>query len=297
MKKLLLSIGVIASAFAATSQADTLTAHFMGNPALYYADAAPFDSGYVSGNNAFGDLAKMQLFDNTNGVTGAGTINKMALAIPVKMGTGSVLVAIWGDNAGAPANLASPLGSVVVPLTSIDTSFAAFNIVDGSRFYNHIVTFTSPVTIPASGKFWAGVVLPTGPGNGIALYTNNNTSNPLPAGAAGKSGEIWDDATFHTIASAWGVPLSFSVYPIVNFTSGINENVASTSVYPNPANTELNIKTTEEITSVVVTTTDGKTVVTGTSSNINVSELNAGMYIYQVTTVSGKIGTGNFVKN
>ena len=297
MKKLLLSIGVVASSFAAMSQVDTLTAHFMGNPALYYADAAPFDSGYVSGNNAFGDVAKMQLFDNTNGVIGAGTINKVAMAIPVKMGTGSVLVAIWADNAGAPANLASPLGSVIVPLSSIDTAAAAFDICDGTRFYNHVAAFSSSVAIPANGKFWAGVVLPTGAGNGIALFTNNNTTNPLPAGAAGKSGEIWNDATFHTMAAAWGVPLSFSIYPIVNFTAGVNENVASTSVYPNPANTELNIKTTEEISSVVITTTDGKTVATGNTSNINVSELNAGMYIYQVTTVSGKIGTGNFVKN
>lgn len=297
MKKLLLSIGVVASSFAAMSQVDTLTSHFMGNPALYYADAAPFDSGYVSGNNAFGDVAKLQLFDNTYGVIGAGTINKVALAIPVKMGTGSFMVGIWGDNAGQPANMMTPLGFVTVNLTAVDTSVSAFNIVDGSRFYNVIATLPTPVAIPAGNKFWAGVVLPTGAGNGIALFTNNNTSNPLPAGAAGKSGEVWNDATFHTMAAAWGIPLSFSIYPIVNFTAGVNENVISTSVYPNPANTELNIKTTEEITSVVITTTDGKTVATGNTSNINVSALNAGMYIYQVTTVSGKIGTGNFVKN
>ena len=295
MKKLLLSIGVVASSFAAMAQADTLTAHFVGNPALYYADAAPNDSGYISGNNAYGDLAKMQLFDNTYGVTGPGTINKVALAIPVKMGTGNIVVAIWADNAGAPGGVATPLGSVIVPLSSIDTSAAAYSLTDGTRFYNHVAAFSSPVTIPANGKFWAGVVLPTGAGNGVALFTNNANSNPF-AGAA-YSGEIWSDATFHTMASAWGVPLAFSIYPIVNFTNSVDENVVSTSVYPNPANTELNIKTTEEIASVVITTTDGKTVAKGNTSNINVSELNAGMYIYQVTTVSGKIGTGNFVKN
>ncbi|MNR32334.1 hypothetical protein D3C85_1499100 [compost metagenome] len=93
--------------------------------------------------------------------------------------------------------------------------------------------------------------------------------------------------------------MSLAIYPIINITSaaGLNENAISASVYPNPATDVLNIKTTEEIASVVITTTDGKTVATGNTSSINVASLNAGMYIYQLTTVSGKIGTGNFVKN
>lgn len=296
MKKLLLSLTVFAASFAANAQMDTLTAHFVGNPALYYVDNAPYDSGYVSGNNAFGDIAKMQLFDATYGVTGDGTINKVALAIPVKMGTGSFQVAIWSDNSGQPGNLAAPLGVVNVTLASVDTAIAAFNIVDGSRFYNHIATFASPVTIPANHKFWAGVVLPTGMGNGIALFQNNLQTNPFADGDS-HSGEIWSDASFNYTTDAWGVGVSFGLYPIVNFTAGLDENVVSTSVYPNPANSELNIKTTEEIATVVITTTDGKTVATGNSSNINVAALNAGMYIYKVTTVTGKIGTGNFVKN
>jgi hypothetical protein len=295
MKKLLLSIGIVASSFAAMSQVDTLTSHFVGNPALYYAASTP-DSGYVSGTNKFGDVAKMQLFDNTYGVTADGTISKVLLGIPVKMGTGTITVAIWGDNAGQPANPTSPLGFVTINLTAIDTAVAAFDVTDGSRFYNVIATFPTAVTIPANHKFWAGVVLPTGTGNGVALFSNNIQTNPFADGDS-HSGEIWNDGTFHFMTPAWGVGVSFAIYPIVNLVLGVNENVISTSVYPNPANSELNIKTTEEIASVVITTTDGKTVATGNSSNINVASLNAGMYIYQVTTVSGKIGTGNFVKN
>ncbi len=297
MKKLLLSIGVVASSFAAMSQVDTLTSHFNGNPALYYAASTP-DSGFVSGTNKFGDLAKMQLFDNAYGVTADGTINKVALAIRVKMGTGTFQVGIWGDNAGQPANLASPLGIVTINLTAVDTAAAAFNLVDGTRIYNHIATFASPVAIPANHKFWAGVILPMGAGNGIALFSNNIQTNPFAA-ATTHSGEIWGDGTFHFMNPAWGTSgnFSFAIYPIVNLTLGLNENAISASVYPNPANDQLNIQTTEEIASVVITTTDGKTVATGNTSIINVAELNAGMYIYQVTTVTGKIGTGNFVKN
>jgi len=297
MKKLLLSLTVLA-AFGANAQMDTLSAHCL--PGTTYSglidDVAPIDSGFIAGNNMYGDLAKMRLFDAANGVTGAGTINGVAFLTIARVGTGSINVAVWPDNAGAP-NYASPLATTTVMLSAIDTSLANTDYLADGNFYNHVAMFTAPVAIPANGKFWAGVVLPTG---GTSLWA---TGISTPAGGTGDThtGEIQSGGTFFTFDNGtnatWQLDASITVYPIVNFTAGINENVISTSVYPNPANTELNIKTTEDITSVVVTTTDGKTVVTGTSSNINVSELNAGMYIYQVTTVSGKIGTGNFVKN
>lgn len=298
MKKLLLSLSVAATSFAAMSQVDTLTSHFNGNPTLYIPDAVmPADSGYVSGNNAYGDIAKMQLFDNTYGVTGAGTITNVCLAIPVKSGTGNIVVAIWGDNAGQPANPMTPLGTVTVNLTAIDTAIAAFSVVDGTRFYNHVATFASPIAIPANQKFWAGVVLPTGAGNTVALFSSNMQTNAF-ADAVTHTGEFWGDGTFHTFGDAqnWNADIALGIYPVVNLTLGLNENSVESTVYPNPATSELTIKTSEEIASVVITTTDGKVVATAESGNVNLAELNAGMYIYQVTTVSGKIGTGNFVK-
>lgn len=84
----------------------------------------------------------------------------------------------------------------------------------------------------------------------------------------------------------------------VGFAS-ISENAASegVSVYPNPANNVLNIKSSEEVASVVVTTTDGKVVANSDSKVVSLDNLNAGMYIYQVTSVSGKVSTGKFMKN
>jgi len=67
-------------------------------------------------------------------------------------------------------------------------------------------------------------------------------------------------------------------------------------VYPNPANDVLNISTNGEISNVVISTLDGKVMKTSTESSVDVSNLTAGMYIYQVT-VNGKVSTGNFVKN
>jgi hypothetical protein len=295
MKKLLLSLSVFA-AFAANAQMDTLSAHCM--IATTYTgmidNVAPIDSGFIAGSNFYGDLAKMQLFDGTHGVTGGGTIKGIALPCILKSGTGNMTFAIWADNAGVP-NYATPLASKVVALTAIDTAAASMMALGDGNIYNNVITFTTPVAIPANGKFWAGFILPTG-ANAFATAI----STPFADGAT-HTGEIQGSGTFFTFDdgtnATWQLDAAITVYPIVDFTLGLNENVISSSVYPNPANAELNIKTTEDITSVVVTTTDGKTVATGTTSNINVAALNAGMYIYQVTTVSGKVGTGNFVKN
>ncbi|AEA45911.1 T9SS type A sorting domain-containing protein [Fluviicola taffensis] len=82
-------------------------------------------------------------------------------------------------------------------------------------------------------------------------------------------------------------------------TASLEESeVSNVFVYPNPATTVLNIDSKEEVATISVMTTDGKIVATSSSAkNINVELLNAGMYIYQVTSVSGKVNTGNFVKN
>jgi hypothetical protein len=78
----------------------------------------------------------------------------------------------------------------------------------------------------------------------------------------------------------------------------VNENVITSSVYPNPAKDVLNIQVgNEEIETVTVVSLDGKVVMNATTGTLDVAELKAGMYIYNVTTKAGKLATGNFVKN
>ena len=78
--------------------------------------------------------------------------------------------------------------------------------------------------------------------------------------------------------------------------NSIDESTIVSSVYPNPANDELNFKVNGEITNITINTLDGKVVKNSTLSIVNVSTLSPGMYIYHVN-VDGKIATGNFVKN
>ncbi len=299
MKKILLSLTVLLSAgFASAQTVDTLTNHFGGTQvALYYADQAPFDSGFVAGNNAYGDLGKLQLFDATYGVTGAGVINKVLLAIPYKIDAGgSFQVAIWADNSGTP--VITPIGSVNVTLASVDTTTANFQLANGpgASFYNYTATFATPVNIPANMKFWAGVVLPTG-ANKIALYTN--VQGDFPA-ANTHTGEYWDDASFHDFNSAWGLDAALAIFPVVTFsTIGINENSIELSVYPNPANDVLNVKLNEVAQTISVISMDGKVVstqvVNATSTTINVADLNPGVYVYEIVTANGTL-RNTFVK-
>ena len=78
--------------------------------------------------------------------------------------------------------------------------------------------------------------------------------------------------------------------------NSLDENTVVSSVYPNPANDELNFKVNGEITSITINTLDGKVVKNSTSLTVDVSALSPGMYIYHVN-VGGKIAAGNFVKN
>jgi len=82
----------------------------------------------------------------------------------------------------------------------------------------------------------------------------------------------------------------------VTSTASINENVISTSVYPNPANDVLNIVASEEIANVSILGLDGKVVATSTTSTVNVADLVSGMYIYEVTTSTGKVSRDSFMK-
>lgn len=294
MKRSLLAISALLIGASSFAQVDTLTSHFTGTPALYSAT-----SGYVAGNNNFGDLAKMQLFDAAYGVTSGGSITGVLLAVPVKVNNGgSFVVAIWGDNAGTPSNIMSPLGTAVVTLASVDTTVAGYGVANGTVVYNVAANFSSAVAIPAGNKFWAGVVLPTTAGDTISLLT---TTDGDFAAASTHTGEIQSTGTFFSFNdgtnATWGLDVALSIYPVVNLVAGINENVIEAAVYPNPATDVLNIKAKEGIAAVRVLTMDGKVVATSATTSVSVSGLTAGIYMYEAVTVSGKVARGNFAKN
>lgn len=82
-------------------------------------------------------------------------------------------------------------------------------------------------------------------------------------------------------------------------TSGVEENVAISRVYPNPTENTLNVELNAELASVNVISLDGKTVVSqemnGTTS-VDVSAIKTGSYILEAITVKGEVVRTNFIK-
>jgi hypothetical protein len=288
MKKTLLAITAFITALSLNAQ-DTLTEFYTGTTTFYSAQGG----GYVTGNNAYGDLGKGMRYNWQTGLTGAGTLNSVLFSVPAKAddGTGSLTVTVYAYS--VTDTLGAELGSVTVQLSAIDTAVTGYATAEGMP-YNVTATFSSPISIP--NDIIVMVELPTG-ANAIVMPSNTDEDF---AYAATHTFEIWSDGTIHDFASAWqgGVNVAMPIFLAGDLTLGIDENdMIQAAAYPNPATDVLNIKASEAIASVTVMTLDGKVVAAADASSINVAELTAGMYIYEAVTVSGKVARGNFAKN
>ena len=78
---------------------------------------------------------------------------------------------------------------------------------------------------------------------------------------------------------------------------GLNEVTGlSHKVYPNPVTDILNFNVTGKISTILISSLDGKTLKTTTESSIDVSDLTSGLYIYKAI-VDNEVSTGSFMKN
>jgi hypothetical protein len=239
------------------------------------------------------------LFDGTHGVNGGGSITSLLLWAPAKSdaGTGgSFRAVIWANNAGEPG---AELGSVTIPLSQVDTTAAGTMVAEAAVGYNVVATFSSSIAIPANGEFWAGVVLPTTAGDSLGLVTNTDGDF---ADAVTHTGEFWSDGAFYTFGDPnnWGLLIAIAAYPVVNFQVGLTENEIVSSVYPNPASEVLNINLKANATSVSIISMDGKVVstqnVTSNTVAVDLSNVLAGAYIYEIVAENGTVIRNTFVK-
>ena len=86
-----------------------------------------------------------------------------------------------------------------------------------------------------------------------------------------------------------------------DFASVEENTLTSVNAFPNPATDVLNISTNEPVASMKVMTMDGKVVIENNAVNdsfinVNVNDLEAGMYIYEVATAEGKVSRDSFMK-
>jgi hypothetical protein len=274
---------------------DTLANHFVGGtPALYSSS----NGGFVCGHNGYSDLSKAQLFDNQMGVTGPGTIPSVLLWVGAKEGNpaSTIAVKIYADNNGVPG---ATLGSVNVPFSAMDTNAIALMQIGSpiEAAYNTIAVFSSPIAIPANGKFWAGFTVTYASGDTIGVVT---TTHPEFSLAVTHSFEQWSDNSWHTYndgtTNTWQLDIAQGIFPVCNFSAAsVNENGnISFGMFPNPAVNQVTVNLPKGITNGTVNIVNviGETVFTsainGNTMNIDLSGFAKGSYFLNVNTLEGK---------
>jgi len=146
----------------------TVTYYFLSSP----------NSGYISGNNSFGDLAKADYFKiarTAKYVTSV--VYGFAIAKNTSGSDRDITFALW-DTTGANGSPGTMIASQTLKLSMM--------VSDVNHGYLTLVIFSQAVSV--SGSFYAGVILPTQTGDTLALY-NNKDGDVTP----GTAWEMWSD--------------------------------------------------------------------------------------------------------
>lgn len=287
MKKLILSITAICTAITLNAQQNLVNGDFEG---------AMTATPYVNTYTTAGWVALLNGGPETTAPAQGAQSAKLVTAVD------------------APLNAQTSWGSDTIPGVAQQTYSGAFTDVA-----NMTISFQYKATIVGSDIAFIQVVvydtLLAGATDNVALYFDNievdanvaqwtpltftmnnaggtGTANNMQFIAVSSIGGYFNDPTVPEL----GTTLWIDDIQIAAATSGIEENVISTSVYPNPATDVLNIVSSEEIANVTIVSLDGKIVATTTNSTVDVSQLISGMYVYEVKTTSGTITRNTFMK-
>jgi|GEM_PF-7134613 PKD repeat protein len=229
------------------SSCDTLF-NEVGDTAADYTAAVTADSGYVAGNNIYGDIAKAEGFAGVAGDYVNSAILYFATAsINAADSSNTVTIGVWDNtgtsdasNAGAPGNMIDSahvtLGQIALAVSATDAS---------QQLIGLLVNFNAGVALTGD-TFYVGVVLPSTTGDSISLFTN---STP---GAKGDGWELNAGATptWGTYNNDWGFGGNIGNYIVASICN------TPASGYPSAAFTA---SPTAACVNAPVTFTDGST--------------------------------------
>ena len=197
---------------------------------IYYADnAAPWDSGFVNGQNAYLDKEKAMLYSGTNG----GTISDVFAMYALKAGTtGTTTAKIYSSVSGAPGTLLGTSSSI--NKSAIDTTNQGVNFLNKYHF-------STPVNV--GSDFFVSITLPSSFNSGtneLAIWSSQyNCSSTSPLAF-----ELWSsDNAWHSFLSAYGTNMDLAILPVIYGPVGITDNEINNQVllFPNPATDEINL--------------------------------------------------------
>ncbi|MEM9023336.1 MAG: T9SS type A sorting domain-containing protein [Bacteroidota bacterium] len=296
MKKLydiFLSVMLIATAGAQTYLTDHFTGGTKSDIASNTVGAVQF--GFVTGNDGYSHTVKAQLFDNTYGVSSGGTITGVALdfARAPNSNQVSALVVIWEDDNGS---LGQRLGEKNLVGTNIDAN--TNTNITGNASYDNLVTFDSPIPIPANRKFWAGVVytfvnmnqlisLHSTADGDFSDASSHTLTGPSEATTFSFAADIDPNAGIGSNQGGYELDIALAVFPEVSFNVGVEDDLENSTLslgqnFPNPFSGQSRINYTlkdkSEVTFEVFDIT-GKRVM-----NVRQGQLPAGEYIIDLNS-------------
>jgi hypothetical protein len=180
------------------------------------------ESGYVCGNNSYGDLAKADFFQpEETGKQLYKGLFEFAMASRLSGQDPIIEFKAWSNSGGYPGNV---IGTATLPLTEIFADVVAQRMTE--------VVFDPLVTI--TGPFFLGVILPTTTGDTLALIsTDENEVDP------GTAYEQWFDGSWHAFAetNSWELKLTQAIYAQycdLGFGAGEEMIMPGLKIYPNP---------------------------------------------------------------
>jgi len=198
-------------------QIDTLNFPLPGNFAVYVDNNV---GGYVCGTNGYYDRAKANYFSNDETLKVTGLLIDFYLA---QGGNSSIEVRVW-DNDGPNNGPGSLLGNKNISFDEIN------NNINNQQL--SFVEFDNPISINHS--FYAGFMLPTIEAETLVVWSNED-GDTYP----GIAWEMWEDNSWHPFSNplTWQLNLAMGIHPIVDYTVGINDKVASNKIgiSPNPS--------------------------------------------------------------
>lgn len=256
--------------------------HYPLSDTLYYYYYKPPNSGYLTGNNSFGDKAVADFFDNTReNVSITDLYADFGLAKRDTSNDEHIIFAVWSVN-GIDGNPLTVLGTDTLPLSDI--------VADASALRLTHVSFDSPVFL--SGSFFAGLYLPVRVGDTLAVMTSK--MNALPANTAYILDRFDKWSTLESLTS--GARFTTAIYPQVCQAEAIPESSMEMQarVFPNPATGWFNTALPFEPVSpseIVITDQLGNRLLEGffsgkISGQIRIQDLNPGIYL--VTVLNGR---------
>lgn len=264
---------------------------------VYYSvdQVAPYDSGYYFGTNIFPQVptTTTELAQKYN-VTGTVTVTDVLVWAGVATGSVTTTTAkIYTENA-TTHKPATALGtSTPLPMSSYNTTgYTTFN-------------FPTAVNVPA-GNFFAGITIPAFGGTDQDTLAILTTKIGCPTSGDSLSAIKLQTYGWQLTKPLFGARADVMIFPVINITTtGVNSvSRAGLSLFaasPNPASNTININFSlansskveidvYDVTGKIVKTVKGGDFAAGKGSvAVDVTNLDAGSYMYSINTNSAKI--------